>query len=62
MKPNIIVLWHEPSNMIATMPMNGSSLALLSVCDDEYKGINPFYAYPTQMLIDYYGWIKLGEL
>ena len=62
MKANIIVLWHEPSNMMATVPKNGSSLALLSICDDEYDGINPFYAYPISMLTEYYGWHMLGEL
>lgn len=63
MKPEIIVLWHEPSNLMATVEIDRhSSLALLSVIDDEYEGMNPFYAYPISYLISYYKWVKIGEL
>lgn len=61
MKPKITVLWHEPSNYMATFETRESGLPLLYICDDEYKGINPFYAYPLYLLKTC-GWIVIGEL
>ena len=62
MKPKVYVLWHQPSNYLATCEIRSSGgLPLLSVCDDEFTGINPFYSYPFSMLYSF-GWIKIGEL
>jgi hypothetical protein len=60
MKAQCIVLWHEPSNMLAVADMR-TGLPLLTVLDDEYEGINPYYSYPLSFL-DWYGWRVLGEL
>lgn len=60
--PKIIVLWHEPSNMLATCQIRSEfGLPLLAVCDEEYEGINPFYSYPIEFL-KHYGWIVVGDL
>ncbi len=62
MKPKIIVLWHQPSNFLATSEIRTrGGLPLLAVCDDEFKGINPFFSYPITMLI-HFGWTVIGEL
>ena len=55
------LLWHEPSNFLAVADMNNGGLPLLTVLDDEFKGINPFYSYPLSFL-KALGWIDLGEL
>ena len=57
----IVWLWHEPSNIMALADMSGD-LPLITVCDDEAKSINPFYSYPLSFLLEYYGWIKIGEI
>ena len=62
MKSQIKVIWHEKSNLLATFEIKDSGLPLLAVVDDEYVGINPFYAYNLSWLISYYGWIVVGEL
>ncbi len=62
MKPKVMVLWHKPSNYLATAEIRlHGGLPLLAVCDDEYMGINPFYSYPLNWL-HYYGWFVIGEL
>lgn len=59
----ILVLWHEPSNMLATSEIRtDGGFPLLAVCDNEYPGINPFYAYPLDWLVRSYGWHVIGEL
>jgi len=55
------LLWHEKSNFMAIADVS-SGLPLLTVLDDEYHGINPFYSYPLSFLVDYYDWIDLGKL
>ncbi len=67
MKPKLILLWHEPSNSLAVADMkNGAGgCPLITVFDDEFNGINPFYSYPLSWLLEPrngYGWIKVGEL
>lgn len=62
MKPKITVLWHELGNHLATFETKDSGLPLLDICDDDFKGINPFYSYPLSWLLEYYGWVKIGEL
>lgn len=58
----ILVLWHEPSNYLATTEIRkDGGLPLLAVCDEEFNGINPFYAYPLGWLKGY-GWHVIGEL
>lgn len=56
------VLWHEKGNHLAIADLNNGGLPLLTVCDDEFGGINPFYSYPLHILIKYYGWIEIGEI
>lgn len=60
MKPPRL-LWHEPSNSLAVADPASGGLPLLTVLDDEFTGINPFYSYPLTML-QYFGWVDLGEL
>lgn len=55
------LLWHEQSNCMAAAEINGS-LPLLTIFDDEFHGINPFYSYPLAHLLDYYGWVDIGGL
>ncbi len=62
MKPAITILWHEPSNFLATFEIRANGgLPLLAICDEEYVGINPFYAYPMDFL-KLFGWRVLGDL
>lgn len=56
----IVWLWHEHSNMMALADLNNGGLPLLSICDNEFKGINPFYSYPLSFL-KHYGWVEIGE-
>jgi len=60
MSRRILWLWNEEANMMAVADC-GEHLPLLSICDEEYKGINPFYSYPLSFL-QYYGWVTIGEL
>lgn len=57
----IIWLWNEKANAMALADCKPGFLPLLSVCDDEFTGINPFYSYPLSFLRDY-GWIEIGVL
>lgn len=58
----IFVLWHAPSNYMATCEIRkGGALPLLLILDDEFTGINPFYTYPLSFLSGY-GWEVIGEL
>ena len=62
MKPTTVkVLWHEPSNMLAICDPAFGGLPLITVLDDEFTGINPFYSYPFEYL-KLYGWRDLGDL
>ncbi len=61
-KTKIRVLWHEPSNTLATTEIRtDGGLPLLAICDDNYTGINPFYSYPL-IFLKSFGWTVLGEL
>lgn len=57
----IVWLWHEQSNVMALADLSGG-LPLITICDDEIAMINPYYSYPMEFLIEYYGWVKIGEL
>lgn len=57
----IKLFWHEPSNLLAIADIKRGRLPLITVIDEEYTGINPFYSYPVNWLIAY-GWVDLGEL
>lgn len=59
MKPKL--LWHESSNYLAVADFKSGGLPLLTVLDDEFTGINPFYSYPLNWLV-MYGWTVLGDL
>lgn len=62
MKPNTKVMWHPNSNFLGVFEIRkDGGLPLVLICDDEYKGINPFYTYPLSML-HMFGWIVIGEL
>jgi hypothetical protein len=54
-------LWHEQSNVMALADLTGCGLPLITICED-YPMINPFYSYPYKWLLEYYGWIEIGEL
>lgn len=62
MKPCCKVLYHENSNVMAVVDCSGGGLPLLTIVDDDVKMINPFYSYPLRYLLEYYGWIEIGEL
>jgi hypothetical protein len=53
-------LWHEPSNMMALADCSEEYLPLMTVCDDNWSGINPFYSYPLKFLKSF-GWVELGD-
>lgn len=53
-------LWHEQSNVMALADLS-SGLPLISICDD-IPMINPFYSYPYDWLLKYYGWVELGDM
>ncbi len=56
------VLWHQPSNYLAVVDdRDRAGLPLLTVIDEEFTGINPFYSYPLTFL-KMWGWIEIGEL
>lgn len=54
-------MWHEPSNMMAVLDCGTGGLPLLSVCDERYDGMNPFYSYPFEFL-KWYGWLEIGNI
>lgn len=54
-------LWNEKSNVMALVDPWHGGLPLLSICDDEYRGVNPFLTYPLPFL-GYYGWVVIGEI
>jgi hypothetical protein len=54
-------LWHEQSNLMCIADCTDGGLPLLSICDDDVNMINPYYSYPLKWLIEYYGFIDLGE-
>lgn len=56
----IIWLWNEKANATALADCQGG-LPLLTICDEDFTGINPFYSYPLSLLRSY-GWIVIGEL
>lgn len=58
-KPQL--LWHEPSNFLAVADSYRGGLPLLTVLDDEFTGINPFYCYPF-IFLKAFGWVCLGDL
>lgn len=53
--------WHMPSNYVAWIDFSLGGLPLISILDDEYEGINPFFGQPLGFL-DKLGWRYLGEL
>ena len=59
---NFKVLWHEPSNMMCVADLSGSGLPLITICEEEPNMINPYYSYPYKYLLDYYGFVEIGEI
>lgn len=57
----IKLIWHEKSNFLAVCETS-SGLPRLTILDDEYMGLNPFYGYSLDLLTEICGWIVLGEL
>lgn len=56
-------LWHESSNvMVLIDDERNQSLPLITVCDEDIKMMSPYYAYPLEYLINYYGFILIGEI
>lgn len=60
-KSKLKLLWHEASNHLCIADLSGD-LPLITVIDDEYKGVNPYYTYPIIISDSSYGFIDLGEL
>ncbi len=60
-KPTFHIYWNEKSNHLAAAEVELGSLPLLTILDDEYTGINPFYSYPF-IYLEMLGWVDLGEL
>ena len=54
-------LWHEPSNLMCVADLSGNGLPLITVCDDVAM-INPYYSYPYEYLLEWYGFVEIGEL
>lgn len=61
MKPVIKLVWHEPSNFMGTFEIRNGGLPLITIVDEDFRGINPFYSYPLSFL-GHWGWIVVGEL
>lgn len=59
-KDKILWMWHEPSNTMALAHIR-NGLPVITVCDDTFEGINPFYSYPINYLKTWVGWVELGE-
>lgn len=58
----MVVLWHEPSNHLAVCEIRkDGGLPLMFIVDNDFNGINPFYAYPLNFLKPF-GWHEIGEL
>lgn len=55
------VLWHEPSNFMAVADFSGPGLPLVTILDDEFTGINPYYSYPL-IFLKHFGWVEIGDL
>jgi hypothetical protein len=55
------VLWHEPSNFLAVVDPAFGGLPILTIVDEEFVGINPFYSYPLDYL-SAFGWIHIGDI
>jgi len=62
MKSKVTVLFHEQSNFMAIADLTGGGLPLLTILDDEFTGINPYYSYPYRYLLEHYGFVEIGEL
>lgn len=59
---NIRWIYQEQCNVMAIADCTGGGLPLITICDDfGYPGINPYYSYPFEHLVKYYGFIDLGE-
>jgi len=41
--------------------LSGNGLPLITVCDDVAM-INPYYSYPYEYLLEWYGFVEIGEL
>ena len=54
-------IWNEVSNTMAIADIK-ADLPLISICDDEMKMISPFFSYPYEWLLKYYGWVEIGDL
>jgi hypothetical protein len=62
MKNKVAILWHEKVNYLAIADLSRGGLPLMTILDDEYEGINPFYSLPISDLITLCDWIPIGEL
>jgi hypothetical protein len=61
-KAQIFVLWNEKYDFLATSKISKDPWFVeLNICDKDYKGQNPFIAYPLEYL-SYYGWHIIGKI
>lgn len=57
------VIWHEPSNTMYVADLSGGGLPLITICDEEHPiMINPYYSYPYSFLLEYCGFVEIGEI
>ncbi len=55
-------LWHGPSNIMVVADLSNGGLPLITICDDEVQMINPYYSYPYKYLIEWYGFVEIGDI
>lgn len=55
-------LWHKSSNLMCIADLSGNGLPLITVCEDGVEILNPYYSYPYQYLLSYYGFVEIGEI
>ena len=55
-------LWHEPSNTMVMADLSGGGLPLITICDEDCHAMSPYYSYPYKYLLEWYGFVEIGEL
>jgi hypothetical protein len=55
-------LWHEQSNLMCVADLSIEYVPLITVCEESFEWLEPFRAYPYELLIKYFGFVEIGEL
>jgi hypothetical protein len=42
--------------------LSSGGLPLITICDEDCHVMSPYYSYPYKYLIEWYGFIEIGEL